>query len=207
MSAPEGRARTIPRMGDPQPVLVAGTISRPPTTPSTQPSFEPVIFERERMPPPSYKSTVPRPVFEADLVEFFDWGLRRFLKIYPRATEATVRPWLQSVLRRPDHRFVRTERAFGLFYAERTPWEPELAVYDHFVVARARQGPEDRVMFQAQALEAPNIWKEGLRWANDIGAVTYQWGQATGVDLDPIAKMLGHDYKATGYVKVLRRAE
>jgi hypothetical protein len=209
---PEGRARRIPLMGEPQPVLTAGTIERPPVIPNPRPmQSEPFSFPRERMPKPSYESTVPRPVEEADLVEFFDWGIERFLKIFPRATEGTVRPWLMQSIRAPSCRFVRTSIAFGLFYAERTPWEPELSVYDHFVVAQSGRHGEI-VKSIAQRLEAPNIYKEGLRWANEIGAVTYSFGQATGIDLDPIAKLIGIDTQAgdrtmSGYTKVLRRSE
>lgn len=211
-AVPPSRAKTLPRMGEPQPVLVAGTIERPPVTPNPLLEHsEPFAFPRERMAKPSYESTVPRPVEEADLVEFFDWGFERFLKVYPRATEGTVRPWLMDCLRRPGHRFVRTSIAFGLFYAERTPWEPELSVYDHFVVARAGRHGEI-VQAIAQRLEAPNIYKEGLRWAYEIAAVTYSFGQATGIDLEPIAKMLGIDVQAgdrtmSGYTKVLRPRE
>lgn len=208
-AVPPSRAKTLPRMGEPQPVLVAGTIERPPVTPNPMLEHsEPFAFPRERMAKPSYESTVPRPVEEADLVEFFDWGIERFLKIYPRATEGTVRPWLMQSLRMPSCRFVRTSIAFGLFYAERTPWEPELSVYDHFVVARAGRHGEI-VQAIAQRLEAPNIYKEGLRWSREIGAVTFQFGASTGVDLEPIAKMLGFDpdkgdRRASGYTMVRR---
>lgn len=209
---PEGRAVTIPLMGK-QPVLVAGTVSRPEMQPAVEQNlFDPIISERPRLAKPSYDSTVPRPVEEADLVEFFDWGLGRFLKIFPRATEATVRPWLMHCLHAPGHRFVRTSICFGLFYAERTPWEPELAVYDHFVVARAPSTAKtdvDRVMNRAQSLEAPNVYKEGHRWFKEINAVSFQFGQTTGVDLEPIAKMLGFDLAkgdrhASGYTIVQR---
>src|SRR5215469_16250819 len=123
---------------DQQPVLVAGDVARPEMQPNPLAlREEPTFIEVERMPPPSYKSIVPRVVVEADLVEFFAWGMPRYLDIYPRAREELVRPWLMQCLRSRTHRFVRTEAAFGLFYAERTPWEPELAVYDNFVVARA----------------------------------------------------------------------
>lgn len=200
---PPSKAKRIPLMGD-QPVLTAGEINRPPTIPNPMAMRqEPTYFEVERMPKPSYKSIVPRICCEADLIEFFAWGMPRFLHIFPRAREEMVRPWLMACMNSPAHRFVRTEAAFGLFYAERTPWEPELAVYDNFVVARATS--EGKVVQKAGALEAPNIWKEGLRWAIEVNAVTYQFGQGTGIELDPIAKMLGYDYRATGYVKVLRR--
>lgn len=203
---PPAKAKRIPLMGE-QPILTAGEIHRPPVTPNLRAmSQEPFSFPVERMPKPSYNSTVPRPCEEADLIEFFAWGMPRFLRIYPRAREELVRPWLMSCMRLPTHRFMRTAMAFGLFYAERTPWEPELAVYDQFVVARAPEGStEDKVILRAGQLEAPNIWREGLRWAEEIGAVTYQWGQSTGIDLEPVAKRLGYDYRAAGYVKVIRR--
>jgi len=184
-----------------QPVLTAGEVVRPEMQPNPLAMREePTVLEHERMPPPSYKSIVPRTVVEADLVEFFAWGMPRFLKIYPRAREELVRPWLMACMKSPLHRFVRTESAFGLFYAEKTPWEPELAVYDQFVVARHDVGKD-----RAEALEAPNIWKEGCRWAQDIGAVTYQFGCATGIDITPIAERIGYNYGAQGFVKVLHR--
>ena len=192
---------------DQQPVLIAGEVVRPEMQPNPLAMREePTFIEVERMPPPSYKSIVPRVVVEADLVEFFAWGMPRFLRIFPRASEALVRPWLTQCLNSRSHHFVRTEAAFGLFYAERTPWEPELAVYDNFVVARAEgKTGAAKVLDRANKLEAPNIWKEGLRWAEEIGAVTYQFGQATGIDIEPVAKKLGYQYRATSYVKVLRK--
>lgn len=204
------RTRTIPQMGDPQPVLVAATVSRPVMKPPpAHDPFEPILSPRiEKLRPPTYDSTVPRTVVEADLEDLFEWGVPRFQRRYPRATEQTLRPYFTRAISDPRHRFLRTTLAFGLFVAGRTPWEPELMVSDIFVVGRAPiatlngEGP-DKALHKV-GFEALNIYKAGKAWAESIGAWTFNFGQSTGIDLEPIAKRLGCDFRQSSFCVTLR---
>jgi hypothetical protein len=212
-----GRARTIPIMGK-QPVLIAGVMERPAETPNPMHgATEPFSFPTARslMPAPVYESTVPRRVVEAEIDDLLEWGMPRFLHRYPRCTAESVRPLLMVATRGGRYNFLRTASACALFVAETTPWEPLLSVFDVFVVSRPARGPGGRVVdegagspaWQAAKLEVPNLYKAGLAWARDIGAVTYHYGQSTGVDLDPIANEIGHDVREVGYTLILNKVE
>jgi hypothetical protein len=194
------RGRTLPRMGDPQPALTAGTIERPPVTPNPILEREdPTSFPRERMPEPLYDSITPRIVTEADIDELLTWGLPRFRRRYPRATPELIRPVLFAGTRGGRFRYLRTSVAQGLFEAIRTPWEPEIAVVDVFVVGRARQRDnltdEDKVLWKAQEQEVPNIIVAAYLWAMDIKAVSFQVAQSTGINyqrvIEQVQKRIG----------------
>jgi hypothetical protein len=182
-------------MGDPQPVLQAGTIERPPVTPNPILEHqEPTSFPRERMPPPTYDSITPRLVTEADIDELLAWGLPRFQRRYPRATPEMIRPVLIAGTRGGRFRYLRTSVAQGMFEAVRTPWEPEIAVVDVFVVGRARQREnltdDDKVLWKAQEQEVPNIIVAAYHWATDIGAVSFQVAQSTGINYQRVIEQV-----------------
>ncbi|HSS23226.1 MAG TPA: hypothetical protein VLL82_02180 [Mycobacterium sp.] len=190
------RARAIPRMGE-APKLPKHVPERPEMTENPQAGgFEPVTISLERPPiKPDYAKTTVRRVVPAEIDWLIEWGLPRFQHRFPRCTPQSIWATLNLGCQGGAMYFVRTDSACGLFVAERTPWEPELAVYDVFVVKkRDAQNEEER----------DAIYRAGLRWAEEIGAVTYQYGASTGVKLDAVAERIGYDYPVYGYIKVLR---
>lgn len=189
------RARAIPKMGEvpkvPKPVL-----ERPEMVDNPQAvGFDPVTIDTQRPPiRPDYAPSTVRRVVPAEIDWLIEWGLPRFQHAYPRATAQSIYPLLQLACQGGQMLFVRTDSACGLFYAERTPFEPELVVRDAFVVKR-REGADD---------ERDAIYRAGLRWAEEIGAVNYRYGSTTGVKLDKVAEKIGYDIAVTGFIKVLR---
>ena len=206
---PGGRAVTIPLMGEPQPVLVAGHIERPSETPNPMDNArEPFSFPTGRArQAPTYESTTPRRVVEAEIDELLEWGLPRFQIRYPRCTVDSVKPMLVMALYSNKFCFLRTSAACGLFIAEVTPWEPELTVQDVFVVGRPRhKGEEDNAeppaLYRAR-VEAINICKAALRWSIDVGAVAFHYGSTTGVNIDPMADEIGYDIRNSSFTKFI----
>jgi len=189
-------ARAIPRMGErvriPKPVL-----ERPEMTDNpAHNGFDPVTIEPYRAPiKPDYARTAVRRVVPAEIDGIIEWGLPRFQRRYPRCTPQSVWPVLNLACQGGPMYFVRTENACGLFIAERSPWEPELAVHDAFVVKKRDLATDD---------ERDSIYRAGLRWAQEIGAVSYQFGSSTGVKLDAVAEKIGYDVTVYAYIKVLR---
>jgi hypothetical protein len=143
---------------------------------------------------PDYAPSTVRRVVPAEIDWIIEWGLPRFQKTYPRCTPQSIWGLLNQACQGGPFLFVRTDSACGLFYAERTPFEPELSVRDAFVVKR-REGADS---------ERDAIYRAGLRWAEEIGAVTYQYGSSTGVKLDKVAEVIGYDIPVYAYIKVLR---
>jgi hypothetical protein len=188
--------RAIPKMGE-QPRLPKPKLEHPEMTDNPMHAgLEPVTIEPYRQPiKPDYARTAVRRVVPAEIDGLIAWGLPRFQKRFPRCTAQSIWGTLNLACQGGQMYFVRTESACGLFVAERTPWEPELAVYDVFVVKKRDLATDD---------ERDAIYRAGLRWAEEIGAVTYQFGTSTGVKLDAVAAKFGCDIPVYGYIKVLR---
>lgn len=192
-----GRPRTLSRIGDETPPKIAKPeLERPPMIDNPLlVGMEPATIPTERAPAKRdfARSTVRR-VVPAEIDELIGWGLPRFQQRFPRCTAQSIWPTLNLATQGGMMLFVRTESVCGLFVAERTPWEPDLAVYDVFVVKR-REAADD---------ERDAIYRAGLDWACEIDAVSYQYGASTGANLDKVASTIGYNYRATGYIKVLR---
>lgn len=189
------KARAIPRMGD-QPRLPKHVPERPEMTADAPNVMDPVTISLERPPiKPDYSARTVRRVVPAEIDGILEWAVPRFQQRFPRCTPQSVWATLNLGCQGGNMLFVRTDSAVGLFIAERTPWEPELAVYDVFVCKKRDAQNED---------ERDAIYRAGLRWAEEIGAVSYQFGASTGVKLDDVAKKIGCDYPIFGYIKVLR---
>ena len=190
------RARTLPKMGGDQPRLPKMALEVPEMVDNpAQAGFEPATIDVERpLSRPDYARTAVRRVVPAEIDWVIEWGLPRFQRRFPRCTAQSIWPMLNAGCQGGPMYFVRTESACGLFVADRTAWEPELFVSDVFVVKKREGATEER----------DAIYRAGLRWAEEIGAVTFQFGAETGVKLDEIAQRLGCDIPIYGYVKVLR---
>jgi hypothetical protein len=189
------RARAIPKIGE-QPRLPRPALERPEMTDNpAQAGFEPVTIEPYRAPTrPDYARTAVRRVVPAEIDWIIEWGLPRFQHRFPRCTPQSIWPVLDAGCRGGPLLFIRTESCAGLFIAERTPWEPELTVHDVFVVKR-REAADD---------ERDAIYRAGLRWAEEIGAVCYTYASSTGVRLDAVGAKIGFDVEIHGYTKILR---
>lgn len=190
-----GRPRTLKRMGE-VPALPKPELERPPVTENPMlAGMEPATIPIER--PPAVRdfgrSTVRR-VVAAEIDELIAWGLPRFQARFPRCTAQSIWPLLNEAVRGGRMLFVRTNSACGLFVAERTAWEPEIAVYDVFVVKR-REAADD---------ERDAIYRAGLQWAREVGAVSFQYGSSTGAKLESVAAAIGFDVPLSGYIKILR---
>lgn len=90
-------------------------------------------------------------------------------------------------------RFLRTENAAALFLVETTPWEPEPYCYQVLIVSRVVAPRE--FMRLMLAMEA---------WAEEIGAIGFEYGGIPGQDWDAAASRIGYDVKNTRYIKTLR---
>lgn len=189
------KARAIPKMGQtvkvPKPVL-----ERPEMVDNPQfNGFDPATIDVQRPPArPDYAPSTVRRVVPAEIDWLIEWGLPRFQKMYPRCTPQSIYALLNLACQGGQFLFVRTDSACGLFFAERTPFEPELVVRDAFVVKRR----------EAADAERDAIYRAGLRWAEEIGAVNYRYGSSTGVKLDKVAEVIGYDVATYGFIKVLR---
>jgi hypothetical protein len=188
------RARPIPKMGE-QPRVPKPVLERPEMVDNPHPSLEPVTIEPYRQPTkPDYPRTAVRRVVPAEIDGLIEWGLPRFKHRYPRATAQSIYPLLTLACGGGPLLFIRTESCVGLFAADRTPFEPELSVSDVFV-CKKREGADD---------ERDAIYRAGLRWAQEIGAVTYTFASTTGAKLDAVAEKIGFDFPVSGFTKVLR---
>ena len=202
-------ARVLPKafiasLGDAgiQPDISAAQSSRPPETPNSMlGASEPFSFPPERKPAPVYDDFDVRPVVEAEIDGLMEWALEKYQEIYPRCTYDSVRPMLLMACRGGRMRFLRTKDATSLFIAETTPWEPELFVYQVFVVARITGAPK----------EAYRLIRASRRWAESIGAVGFEFGRARcsvnlrdGADFLRRLSVIVPDQKNESWVKILR---
>ncbi len=156
-----------------------------------------------------------RRVVEADIEEMMAWVMPRIQKIYPRCTVDSVMPMIRLALAGGKLALLRTDNAVGLFCAETTPWEPDINVYQIFLVSRVRTDDESAAFRDASeanqfrtslagGLQPTAILQAAERWARSIGARTFQYGQDSGEDFDAFAEKVGYDVKTQGYVKILR---
>lgn len=130
-----------------------------------------------------------------DLPELCDWAIPRFRERHPRITIGGMWPMLTTAIANPDCcHFVMTDNAVGLFATEIAPYEPMTVVCDVFVTGRDA----------GCAFEVTRIYKEGMAWAYELGAIEYRFGSDTTTDLSAIAERVGFDRVCTNYVKVLR---
>lgn len=181
------RAKTIRRMGE-MPELHAGEIQRVEQTEPNLRSADPFSFGRIELIKPV--ETVRR-VNEAELDELLDWGLERFQQRYPRCSRESVLPMLRAATRGGKMYFCRTDDVCGLFFAEVSPWEPMLFVYEVFVVSRV-----------VAAWQVKKIYQAGRDWAKSIGACGYRFGVSTGikgVDFEPLAKSIGYTHTEAAF--------
>jgi len=156
-------------------------------------AWEPITFQKETRAMSGFDVGVRR-VVEAEIDQLMEWGLPRFLARYPRARAETIRPMLIMACRGGKLAFFRTDDACALFTAEVTPWEPELFVYETFMVSRI-----------SVPREVTRLYRAGMKWAIDIGACGFQYGSSTGVDIRKFAEKVGHDVAGQFFVKHLRR--
>jgi hypothetical protein len=164
------RTKILPPMGE-QPKLEAAIANRPPETPNPiLDHSEGFSFPPPPRPPRDYSEFEPWPVVEAEIEELLEWGLPKYQEIYPRCQYDGVKAFLILACRGGRMRFLRTNTATSLFVAERTPWEPDLFVYQVFVVARSSTGDAYK--------EAYRLIRSSRRWAEDIGAVGFEFGKA-----------------------------
>lgn len=178
------KAVVLPPMGD-QPEIKAAVASRPPETPNPYANaFEPIVAPQRVIPAKFYGEKEVRRVVEAEIDELMSWGMIRFRVRYPRCQPENVRPMLQLATRGGRMAFLRTDNACGMFYAEITPWEPELVVHEVFVVSR-----------KVVPREVLNLYKAGREWAREIGAVEYEFGSSTGIDITAIARRVGYNHE------------
>lgn len=187
------RTRVLPVMGE-QPELQAGIADRPPETPNPMlAASEPFSFDPPPRPNNFNDGLTPWPVVEADIEELLEWGLPRYQEIYPRCTYDSVKPMLIVATRGGRMRFLRTKNGASLFIAETTPWEPELYVYQVFVITRIT-APK----------EAYRLVRESWRWAHEIGAVAFEFGRATQEAEKLMMDRIRPEGQAVRYVKALR---
>jgi|SRR5215471_6641363 len=195
---PHQRARPqrLPKMGE-QPRLPKPELELPVMTDNPMANAsEPATIDTQRPPAKrDYAGSTARRVVPAEIDELIGWGLPRFQHRFPRCTPQSIYPLLMEATNGGRFLYVRTDSAQGLWIAERTPWEPELAVYDAFVVKKRLEANDE---------ERDAIYRAGLRWAEEIGAVTFQYGASTGVKLDAVAAKIGFDFPIYGYIKKLR---
>src|SRR5712671_470255 len=141
-----------------------------------------------------------RPVTEADLEEGLLWGIPRFTRRHPRCTREGMLPLLRTACQGHPFKFLRTDRAFGLFMVERMPWEPLPTVFDVFVVSRGKDG----VIGGQRNIDAEvvRIYQAALDWADSINAVEFRFANDVDedVDLAPFAERLGGHRVTTSYV-------
>lgn len=143
-------------------------------------------------PAPARQPHEVRAATEADLDWMMSWGYERFIMRYPRLSPQQAYQLLKAGLQLP-YRLVRTDEGAALFVATRAPWEPELVVYEVAVAT-----------MKARPAQAIALYEEGLRWAQEIGAVEYKFGSSTGVDLTPIAERIGCDIREQSFTKILK---
>lgn len=213
-----GRAKTIPIMGQ-QPKLVAGQLSRPemiarPTEYSSEPTALP--DPRTSMPKPTYESTVPRPVVEAEIDELLEWGMVRLQHRWPRCTEQSIKPLLIMATRGGRYRFLRTSSAMALFEAVTDAFEPERIVRTIFVESKPSIGGRGRPIVEdegsapavtrASNLEIPNLYKAGKKWAEEIQAREYLYEESTGTDIEPISHDVGTDSRRVWHSVLLNKS-
>lgn len=203
--AARGRAKVLPPMGDErQPTISTVAPSRPIETPNPMlTASEPFSFAPPARPIETLGEGDPRPVVEAEIDELMAWGLPRYQEIYPRCTAESVRPMLILATRGGRTRFLRTKDAASLFIAEVTPWEPELFVYQIFVVARVNNGTSSK--------EAYRLIRDSRRWAESIGAIGFEFGRARcsanlrdGADFLKRLSVIVPGQKNESWVKILR---
>jgi hypothetical protein len=207
-----GRARALPKtfidsLGEAgqQPQLHAAHAERPAETPNpVLNAFEPFAFPAEPKMAHEYGDGEPRPVVEAEIEELMLWGLPKYQEIYPRCTYDSIRPLLLLACRGGRARFLRTKDATSLFFAETTPAEPELFVYQYFVVSRVNTGNGYK--------EAYRLIRASQRWAESVGAVGFEFGRARcsvnirdSVDFLKRLSVIVPDQKNESWVKVLRK--
>ncbi len=129
-----------------------------------------------------------RAVTEGDIEEFMLWAYPRYLERYPRFTPEAAVALLRMVIHNNDYQAIRTDACFGLFVAQRTPWEPMPTVFDISVIGRKEDHPN-----QHKDFEVVRIYRAGLEWAHAIKAVEFRFVSDFGYDLDAIAKRVGMD--------------
>ena len=129
-----------------------------------------------------------RTLTENDIEEFMLWCYPRYLERYPRFTPEAAVGLLRMVIHNNDYKAIRTDNCFGLFVAQRTPWEPMPSVFDISVIGRQEDHPN-----QHKDFEVVRIYRAGLEWARAIKAVEFRFVSDFGYDLDAIAKRVGMD--------------
>ena len=193
-----GRARVLPKsfidtLGEAgvQPAPEAAQQMRPIETPNPMlAASEPFSFPPPQRMVEEYGDLDVRPVVEAEIEGLMEWGLPKYQEIYPRCTYDSIKPMLIMGCRGGRMRFLRTANAVGLFIAETTPWEPELYVWQVLVASRM-QAPR----------EVHRLLRAGKRWAEQIGAVGFEFGSAVRETTDRMRP----DSQVVRYIKILRK--
>lgn len=174
-----------------QPPQVAAHQERPAETPNPMlVASEPFAFPPEPRRGHEYSEFDPRPVVEAEIEGLMEWGLPKYQETWPRCTYDSVKPMLIMACRGGRMRFLQTDNVVALFIAETTPWEPELYVWTVLVASRIDA-----------AREVHRLLRAGKRWAEEIGAVGFEFGTAARETMDRMRP----DSQVVRYIKTLRK--
>lgn len=136
-----------------------------------------------------------RNVTTAEVPELVLWGIEKIRSRYPRVDAQAITAFLTVCCRGGTRRFLRTDNGCALFEMKQTAWEPLPVVEDVFVIVREPQ---------FAALDARRLYSAGRTWAEEIGAVEFRFHSDTGLDITPIARRVGYDYRGYSFAKRLK---
>lgn len=171
----------------PPPQFIAAQEAPPP------PAF--VVPKMSHMEQSSYVPKVRR-VVEAEIEEIALRAQPLFNKRYPRMTKEGTIAWLRSIIYNNRWLFIRSAHAAGVAFCKQDVFEPLPVVVEFAVISWAPASG----LGNGSVL----IYREMLKWAEDLKAIEFWFGSANEFDLTPFAKRLGCETYNMQFVKKLR---
>lgn len=133
----------------------------------------------------------------ADIDQMIPWMIEKIRLRFPRVDPGGLANYLKSATRDGQRRFLRTDNACALFQYEKTVFEPQPIVREIFVVSRDPQ---------TAGFDIRRLYSAGMAWAIDVRAVEFHYGGSTGIDITPVAKRIGYDFRRFEFAKRLPHA-
>jgi hypothetical protein len=105
-----------------------------------------------------------RAIGEADIEELLEWGVPAYQARGHKVTAEAILPLCRVAIGGFPFRALRTDYAFGVFAADKKPWEVTPAVVDLFLAWRDAE-------FVHQAVQ---ICRSARQWAKSVGAYEFR---------------------------------